>query len=438
MTSVLPVPTRRLAILTAAMALVALALPFGVLTGLLIVNAALGLAAALDWQRTIHPRSLDVSRELPRSIALGGAGVVVWRVTNRSTRAVTVGLCDELVPSLHPGNRRAVIEVGAGATAEAATTISPSRRGHFRPSSMTLRVEGPLGLIARQADRTVPGSMKVNPRYRSQGFAELLVNRIRSGDTGLRSTRAHGGNAEFESLREYTVDDETRRIDWAATARAGRAIVRTYRAERNQQVMSLLDCGRTMAARIENEPRIEHAMDAVSMLTHVATRLGDRAGLVAFDAEVRAVVAPGVAGRLQAVTEAMYTLEPRLVESDYREAFVATLARFRRRSMLVLFSELSEQAVNESLFPALPIIARSHVVVVAAVADPALQRWATGVPTDPDGVYLKAAAIAALEERRRVSFRLQRLGLTVIDATPGSLAPRLADAYLRVKATGRL
>lgn len=438
MTSVVPVPTRRLAILTAALASVALVLPLGMFTGLLVVNAALVLAAALDWRWTVNPRSLDVTRDLPRSIALGGTGAVVWRVANRSTRAVTVGLCDELVPSLHPGNRRAVFSVDAGATAVRATTISPSRRGQFRPSTMTVRVEGPLGLIARQANREVPGLMRVNPRYHSRGLAESLVNRMRSADAGLRSSRMHGGNAEFESLRDYTVDDETRRIDWAATARTGRAIVRTYRAERNQQVMSLLDCGRTMAARIENEPRIEHAMDAVSMLTHVATHLGDRAGLVAFDTEVRAVVAPGVAGRLQAVTEAMYAIEPRLVESDYREAFVTTLARFRRRSMLVLFSELSEQAANESLFPALPIIARRHIVVVAAVVDPNLWRWATGVPLDAAGVYRKAAAIAALEERRRVSYRLQRMGLTVIDAVPGSLSPRLADAYVRLKATGRL
>lgn len=435
----LPVPTRRLAVLTAAMAVVAVALPFGLVGALLVINAGLILAALVDWLLAIEVRLVGVTREMPGSLTLGSSGVVVWRVSNGSRRDITVGLCDELVPSLHPGDRRAVIEVPAGATEAAMTTISPSRRGRFEPSVMTLRVEGPLGLVARQASRDVPGLLRVNPRFRSREEAELRINRTRMAEVGLRSTRGHGGGTEFDSLRDYTVDDEMRRIDWAATARAGRAIVRTYRAERNQQVMCLLDCGRTMAARIENEPRIEHAMDAVMMLTHVATRLGDRAGLVAFDAEVRAIVAPGHAvGRLQAVTEAMFTLEPRLVESDYQGAFVATLARFRRRSMLVLFSDLAEQAVTESLLPALPLIARDHVVVVAAVADPAVQRWATGEPLDAEGVYQKAAAIAAIEERRRVTFRLRRLGVTVVDAPPGSLAPRLADAYLEVKGTGRL
>jgi uncharacterized protein (DUF58 family) len=114
-------------------------------------------------------------------------------------------------------------------------------------------------------------------------------------------------------------------------------------------VLLLLDSGRTMAGRVGDVPRLDHAMDAVMMLTSLATRLGDRAGLVAFDREVRAVVGPGHArDQLSRVTEAMYQLQPLLVESDYRGAFAETLARFRRRAMLVVLTELAEQAVSET------------------------------------------------------------------------------------------
>src|SRR5947208_13477558 len=120
-------------------------------------------------------------------------------------------------------------------------------------------------------------------------------------------------------------------MDWAATARSQKAIVRTYRAERNQTVITMLDNGRIMAGRVDDVPRLDHAMDAVMMLTAVATRLGDRAGLVAFSRDVRAVVPPGHGrDQLTRVTEAMYSLEPELVESDHRGAFLETLARFRR------------------------------------------------------------------------------------------------------------
>ncbi len=180
-------------------------------------------------------------------------------------------------------------------------------------------------------------------------------------------------------------------------------------------------------------------MDAVMMLTAVATRLGDRAGLVAFDSRVRAVVPPGrTRQQLGRVTEAMFELEPELHESDYRGAFVQTMARFRRRTMLVIYTDLVEQAVGESLLPALPMIVRHHLVVVAAVQDPEVVGWATRPPADAAEVYRKAAAVAALDERQRTAARLRGLGVTVIDAPPSKMAPRLADAYLKVKAVGGL
>ncbi|HET9541683.1 MAG TPA: hypothetical protein VFP02_01285, partial [Acidimicrobiales bacterium] len=196
---------------------------------------------------------------------------------------------------------------------------------------------------------------------------------------------------------------------------------------------------RVMAGQVGDVPRVEHAMDAVMMLTAVATRLGDRAGLVAFDHEVRAVVSPGHGpGQLGRVTEAMYRLEPALVESDYRGAFTATLARFRRRALLVVLTELVEQAVGEFLAPALPLICARHLVVIGAVQDPEVLAWANATPTGTEEAYRKASAVAALQERDRTIARLQGLGATVVDAAPGRLAPQLADAYLKVKATGRL
>jgi uncharacterized protein (DUF58 family) len=134
----------------------------------------------------------------------------------------------------------------------------------------------------------------------------------------------------------------------------------------------------------------------------------------------------------------MYELEPVLAESDYRGAFTRTLARFRRRALLVVYTDLVEAAVGETLLPALPLIVRSHLVVVAAVQDPDVVGWADATPADASGTYRKAAAVAALEERRRTTALLRSRGATVVDAPPGRMPALLADAYLRVKATGRL
>ncbi len=432
----MPIPTRRLAAVVALASILMVIL--GSVTGFWLVNLTLVVVAVVD-ATLARPRLVRVERDLPEVLSLDTRGVVTWRIHNLAGRRQHVGVADELAPSLHAGTRRIRTWVGASAAIEASTTIGPTRRGKFTFGTVVVRADGPLGLAARQVAGDVPGVLRVYPPFRSRDEAELRINRARILEVGLRSAQGRGGGTEFDQLREYSVDDEFRRIDWAATARTDRAIVRTYRAERNQTVISLLDNGRVMAGLVDGVPRVEHAMDAVMMLTAVATRLGDRAGLVAFDRSVRAIVPPGqTRTHLGLVTEAMYELEPELSESDYRGAFTQTLARFRRRTMLVIFTDLVEQAVGESLLPALPLIVRNHVVVIATVQDPEVVRWATAPVETATEAYRQAAAVSALDERRRTASRLRGMGATVVDDAPGRMATRLADAYLRVKATGTL
>ena len=326
-----------------------------------------------------------------------------------------------------------------GATLRTTASLHPSRRGRFEIEGLVVRIEGPLGVGARQRRLAATSVLRIHPAFPSREEAELRLTRARILEVGLRSAKGRGGGTEFDQLREYGVDDEVRRIDWAATARAGKAMVRTYRAERNQNVLLLLDNGRVMAGQVADVPRVEHAMDALMCLTTVATRLGDRCGLVAFDRTVRAVL-PARSGRdqLGRVAEAMFDLEPVLAESDYRGAFTHALARFRRRSLIVLFTDLVEQAVGESLLPALPLLVRHHIVLIAAVRDPDVVGWATASPEDVSDAYRATAATLALAERDRAIARLRGLGAIVIDAPPGQLAPRLADTYLELKARGGL
>ena len=435
-----PVPTRRTALAAAVLALVVLALPGdGLLVVLLVTNLALLGVVLGDVALAVDPARLEVARTLPPVLALRNRGELTWTVRNPTDRSLRVALADELAASLRAGTRRVHGRIPAGATLRSTTTLRPSRRGRFEVRRLVMRVEGPLGLGARQRTIDRPDLLRVHPAFPSREEAELRVNKARILEVGLRSAKGRGGGTEFDQLREYGVDDEVRRIDWAATARAGKAMVRTYRAERNQNVLLLLDNGRVMAGQVADVPRVEHAMDAVLCLTTVATRLGDRCGLLTFDRTVRSVLpARSSRGQLGQVAEAMYELEPALAESDYRGAFTHALARFKRRSLIVLFTDLVEQAVGESLLPALPLLVRHHIVLIAAVRDPDVVRWATASPDEPADAYRAAAATMALAERDRATARLRGLGAIVVDAPPGLLAPKLADTYLDLKARGGL
>ena len=435
----MPVPTPRLAALVAVAAIATALVPLDQPLGMLVVLGVVAAVAVVDGVLAPSPASMLVERELPEVMSIGQGGVLRWRVANPFARSVRVALADELAPSLGAPTRRVSATVPASGSATIETTLDPARRGRFALRHVAVRTAGPLGLVGRQADLDLPAELRVYPPFRSRDEAELRLRRARILEVGLRSAQGRGGGTEFEQLREYTEDDEFRHVDWAATARAGKPIVRTFRAERNQTVLSLIDNGRMMAGQVAGVPRVEHAMDAVMMLTFVATHLGDRCGLMMFDREVRTVVGPGH-GRDQVarVTGAMFDLYPELAESDYQGAFRTALTRFRRRMLMVIHTDLVEQAANVSLVPALPLILRTHVVMVVAARDPEVVAWAEAVPTDDETAYRHAAARATLAERERTAARLRGLGATVVDEVPGDLAPRLADAYLSIKATGRL
>ena len=195
-----------------------------------------------------------------------------------------------------------------------------------------------------------------------------------------------------------------------------------------------------MAGEVAGVPRIELAMDAAMALTAVATRLGDRCGLVTFDRQVRAVVRPGPrqGPARPGSSRPCTTSSPSWSRATTCGAFSTTLARFRRRALLVLVTELTEEAVTETLVPALPLLLTRHLVVVASASDPDVIRWSAAAPTDARSSYRAAAATSALERRAQAAARLRALGATVVDAPPSALAARLVDAYLEVKATGSL
>ncbi len=407
---------------------------------LLAIEGLLVVAFVLDAALCVSPRRIGVAREAPETMTLGEQGVLTWVVDHRGSRRSRVTVTDALWPSLGAERRSISVRLQPGSRVRARTRLLPTRRGRFPLLDVTVRVEGPLRLVSRQSTRAVPGGIRVMPGYPSRDEVQRRIQMPRVLEVGLRSIRVAGGGREFDQLRDYRPDDEFRRIDWPATVRLGRPIVKQYRAERNQNVVLLLDNGRVMAGTVGGVPRVEHAMDAVLGVVQAATRLDDRVGMVAFDRQVRSVLVPtNGKGQLGRAAEAMYLLEPDFAESAYQVAFSHAVARFRRRSLFIVLTDLVEAAVEQALLPALPILTRRHVVVVAAVQDPAVRDWATGsLHQWPSEAYREAAAVNALAQRDRSVARLRAAGAVVVDAAPGRLAVELVDTYLELKASGRL
>ena len=427
--------------LTARAALLALlgVVPVVLVPDLLTVVAVgllLLLGVAVDVARAAPVAGLRLRRSGDTSCRLGEPAQVRLSVSNPSPRPLSGVLRDAWVPSA--GARPAVqeLQVPAGETRVLLTTLQPTRRGDRTPDRVTVRSIGPLGLAGRQGRHEVPWRLRVHPAFPSRRHLPERLSRLRTLD-GRVAARTRGQGTEFDSLREYVVGDDVRSIDWRATARRQEVVVRTWRPERDRRLLLVLDTGRTSAGRVGDVPRLDAALDAAMLLTALASRAGDRVDLLAVDRETRAAVEGGGRDDLARIVDALADLEPALVESDGRLLVGEVLRRSRRRSLVVLFTTLDAAPLEETLLPVLPSLTSRHTVVLAAVSDPRLDQMRAG-RGEPATVYDAAAAERARAERRRMTAVLGRRGVEVVDAAPETFAPALADAYLALKAAGRL
>ncbi|MFJ6939537.1 DUF58 domain-containing protein [Streptomyces sp. NPDC101132] len=421
-------------------------IPVGLLepswTGLLAVNGPLALACACDYALAAPVRTLRLARSGDTNVRLGEAAEVHLTVTNPGTRPLRARLRDAWPPSSWlPGTEtdasRHALRVPPGERRRITTRLRPTRRGDRRAARVTIRSYGPLGLLARQGSHDVPWTVRVLPPFTSRKHLPSRLARLRELD-GRTSVLTRGEGTEFDSLRDYVPGDDTRSIDWRATARQNKVAVRTWRPERDRHILICLDTGRTSAGRVGDAPRLDAAMDAALLLAALASRAGDRVDLLAYDRRTRAQVQGRSAGDvLPALVNAMATLEPELVETDARSMVSTILAGAPRRSLVVLLTGLDAAPIEEGLLPVLPQLSRRHTVLVASVADPEVDRMAEARGT-VDAVYESAAATQSRSQRHRTADQLARHGVTVVDAAPGDLAPALADAYLALKAAGRL
>ncbi|WP_237326204.1 DUF58 domain-containing protein [Streptomyces sp. CBMAI 2042] len=422
-------------------------LPVGILapswTGMLAVNAPLSLAILCDYALAAPVRTLRFTRSGDTSVRLGDAADVQLTVTNSSRRRLRAQLRDAWPPSSWPtGTEQAAsrhtLTVPPGEQRRLTTVLRPTRRGDRQAERITVRSYGPLGLAARQGNHRVPWTVRVLPPFTSRKHLPSRLARLRELD-GRTSVLTRGEGTEFDSLRAYVPGDDTRSIDWRATARQSAVAVRTWRPERDRHILIVLDTGRTSAGRVGDVPRLDAAMDATLLLTALATRARDRVDLLAYDRRVRARVQGRTSAGdvLATVVDTLASLEPELVETDARGLSTTALSAAPRGSLIVLLTSLEAAPIEEGLLPLLPQLTQRHTVLLAAVSDPRIEEMAKARGT-VDAVYDAAAGTQAQAERRSTAEKLQRHGVVVVDATPDTIAPALADAYLALKAAGRL
>ena len=424
--------------------------------------------AVIDTLSVPPTDQLTWTRQSDSKLSLGVWNHVALTLQNSSTHRIVLQVRDTV-----PAWMEAQGEAAEGACApegrwEASYRVFPLQRGDYTLGPLSVRYLGPLGLAWRQRTIHLDNPVKVYPNLLAVQSYESAARRGQLEELGLRTSRRWGSGTEFERLRDYTSDDEFRRINWKATARRHEPIAVDYQTERSQNVVLMIDAGRLMATQLPLEQtrrpgqvdpvllpgrlagatapgrpqaltRLDHAINAALLLAFVSQRYGDRVGLLAFSDRVKRYAAPRPGrSHFLVLTDALYNLDAEPTETDFAEAITYLAAHHRRRSLIVAMTDIAEPEAARTLVAQMGYLARRHLPLVVTMRDPGIERLSKLPIEDSETVYQRAVALALLDDRAQALLRLRQSGVLTLDVSADRLSPSLINRYLEIKSRSRL
>lgn len=405
------------------------------------VVVAIAIAAGFDIATMPSLADIDVTRRFPANVGVGDRVEGRYDIHSRWPHRVAVTLFDRLpaaitasapIPALLTLPTRGALRVDRAFTG--------AQRGDHALGPAALRVEGRLGLVSRTLTYEMDDEIRGIPSVATVRLFRLLSVQHRMRSVGVRAVRPRGDGRNFANLRDYTLGDDPRHIDWKATARRGKVISREYSLEQGQQILIVIDAGRLMTQFAGSQPRFEYALSSALVLADIAVHSGDAVGVVVFNDAVRRYVVParGVAA-VRAVRDALTAAEATLVEPDYAAAFRTIASRQRNRALIVLFTDVLDVRSSHTLIAHLVRSAVRHLPLVVALRSEDLTTAALPAGrTSSDEVFQAAAAEELLIARETALAKMRAAGVSVVNVAPSAMTAAVVNRYLDIKARAAL
>ena len=310
-------------------------------------------------------------------------------------------------------------------------------RGDHDFAPLELRLRSPWHAWLRRERVGEAQAVKVYPNFAPLARHALHAVDYRNARFGQQQRRRRGQGMDFAQLREYREGDSQRQIDWKASTRLGKMISREYQDERDQRILLLVDCGRRMAARDGALSHFDHVLNAVLLLGYVGLRHGDSVGLITLGGPERMLSPQRSASTVSKILNTVYDLQPTLQSSDFERAAQQLMRYERKRSLVVLFTNLRDED-DQSLLTAARLMGERHLVLVASLREGELDAAQRLPVRHAEDAGLRAAATAYRAQRDAVLARLRANGVLCLDVPPQDLAVDTVNRYLAIKAAGRL
>lgn len=430
-------PTPRLA------ALVAIAAPVWIFsstaTGQIVATTLLALiviAALVDALRVPGAYYVALTRIFPPNIGVGDTREARYEILSSWPARLGIAVTQQLPASLSVATPAAVApDVEPFQPRSFPVTITGRFRGTFPLGPVALTILGPWKLVRRSIIYSLNDTISIIPSIIGAGRYRLLAAQYRLRTAGQRMIRRRGAGTSFANLRDYVSGDDPRRIDWKATARRHRLISREFTVEQGQTVVIAVDCGRMMTQLAGDRPRFEYALASALTLADIALSTGDRVGLIVFDSQVRSYIAPARSPRtLGAIRDALTGVTATMTEPDYAAAFRTLTERNRRRSLIVLFTDVIDVRSSRAVIALTARSAYRHLPLVVALRNE--QLVAASIPSlgvTDEQTYESAAAEELLSARDEALQIMRQAGVAVLDTAPTTMTAALINRYLEIK-----
>jgi len=409
-----------------------------VFTQLIGVGLVLSLVLVLwDLRQLFYAPPIRVKRDVTKTLPVNGWSEVSLVFHHQLASMRVVEVFDHHPVTAEIEYLPQSLELRPGQSCSLTYRLRPGQRGLSQFGQTQVVMPSPLGFWRRSYLLGQTAEVRVYPDFAAMAHYQLLATDNHTSQLGIKRQPRRGEGLEFHQLRDYRPGDTLRQVDWKATIRRDKLISREYQDERDQQIFFMLDCGRGMRAQDGHLSHFDHALNALLLLSYVALKQGDAVGLMSF-AGPRRWLPPVKSSRgVNTILNGVFDLQPTTEPSDYASAGQAVLKRQSKRSLLILMTNLREEAVDE-LLPVLKMLRRKHLVLVANLREPMIDEVLHAPVNEVDDALAYLGASHYQAQRRGYQRRISQQGALCLDVTPDQLGVAVVNSYWAIKRSGGL
>ena len=385
----------------------------------------------------VNRQKVGVSRKPLSRLSVGRDNVVTLQIESQQPHSIQIKDKYPQQFAVSTEMLEAKLPSAINSQSELQYTISPHSRGEHEWGDIGVRQLGNLGLVWR--GWKVPAKQKVAVYPDLMALRSLTI-KLTLGNTGtMRQARKLGSGTEFAELKQYSQGDDIRLIDWKATARRNRPLIKALEPEQEQTIFILLDRGRLMTARVQGLKRFDWGLNTTLALALAGLNRGDKVGVAVFDRDITTWIPPERGQfHLSKLIENLTPIQPVMLESDYLGAITKVVTQQTRRALVVVITDLVDITASNELLSAMVRLTPRYLPFCVTLRDPKVDAIAHGVTENIPETYQRAVALDLLAQRELAFAGLKQKGVLVLDAPCDQISDQLVERYLRLKARNLL